>query len=75
MIHGGEYPGQSSVAFLPMIDMNPSDMSCILSTLHYVSAHARKQDQFLVITFDQPLYLKALTILQQEKDNSDLQNI
>ena len=75
MIHGGEYPGQSSVAFLPMIDMNASDMSCIFSTLHYVSAHAQKHNQFPVITFDQPLYLKAPTILQHEKDDSDLQNI
>ena len=75
LIHGGEYPGQSSVAFLPMIDMNPSDMPCILSTLHYVSARARKRNQFQVITFDQPLYWKALTIVQHKKDYSDLQNI
>lgn len=29
----GDYPGKSTVTFMPMIDMNPSDMSCINSTL------------------------------------------
>ena len=28
----GDHPGKSSVMFLPMIDMNPSDASCIYST-------------------------------------------
>jgi len=33
----GEYPGQSSVVFMPMIDLNPSDETCIYSTLLWVS--------------------------------------
>jgi len=28
----GEYPGQSSIVFMPMIDLNPSDETCIYST-------------------------------------------
>jgi hypothetical protein len=39
-VHTGPYPGQSSVKFLPMIDMNPSDMTCIQSTLDFVCSHA-----------------------------------
>ena len=35
-VHCGEHPGKSSVLFLPMIDMNASDISCIFSTLHFV---------------------------------------
>ena len=38
MIHQGSFPGQSSVLFMPMIDMNPSDKTCIYSTLHYICA-------------------------------------
>ena len=29
MVHQGSFPGQSSVMFMPMIDMNPSDKTCI----------------------------------------------
>ena len=34
----GDYPGKSTIGFMPMIDMNPSDLSCINSTLHFVSS-------------------------------------
>ena len=40
-VHKGSHPGISSVTFLPMIDMNPSDPSCIYSTLNFVSSHAQ----------------------------------
>ena len=29
-VHDGDHPGKSSVMFLPMIDMNPTDVSCIV---------------------------------------------
>ena len=31
LVHHGEYPGQSSITFLPMIDMDPTNASCIYS--------------------------------------------
>ncbi len=42
LVHKGRHPGKASVLFLPMIDLNPSDMSCIYSTLHFVAAQAEK---------------------------------
>lgn len=37
IIHQGlEHPGQSSVVFLPMIDLYSGDKTCILSTLDFV---------------------------------------
>ena len=36
MAYRGEYPGKTSVIFLPIIDLNPSDLSCIYSTMQYV---------------------------------------
>lgn len=36
----GHYPGQSCFTFLPMIDMDPTDMSCVFTTLHFLSALA-----------------------------------
>ena len=75
MVQTGEFPGQSSVIFMPMIDMNPSDMSCIYSTLKFVAKQSDKLQVTPVITFDQPLYWKAYTIVFSEPENSDLKCI
>ena len=37
LVHHGEYPGQSSITVLPMIDMDPTIASWIYSTLHFVA--------------------------------------
>ena len=37
MVHHGEYPGQCSITFLPMINMDPTIASWIYSTLHFVA--------------------------------------
>ena len=39
----GEHPGKSSVHFLPMIDLDPTNMSCVYSTLLFVVEENRKQ--------------------------------
>ncbi|XP_053404320.1 uncharacterized protein LOC128558588 [Mercenaria mercenaria] len=71
-VQKGEHPGESKVHFLPMIDMNPSDMSCIYSTLTYVAQQARLMNIDPVITFDQPLFWKAMTIITNKPDSSEL---
>lgn len=54
--HKGEHKGQSSILFLPIIDMNPSDVTCISSTLKYVSDHAKRHNDLKpTFKFDQPL--------------------
>ena len=34
MVHKGEHPGEASILFLPTIDLNPDDLTCINSTLN-----------------------------------------
>ncbi|CAG2218591.1 unnamed protein product [Mytilus edulis] len=68
----GSYPGQSNITFLPMIDLNPSDESCIYTTLHFVCKEAKKNKCTPILTFDQPLYWKAMTIVQNEPTTSSL---
>jgi hypothetical protein len=75
MLHTGQYPGQSSVLFLPMIDMNPSDPSCIYSTLKFVISQARFHGVTPILTFDQPLYWKALSIIRSQAINSDMRSV
>ena len=54
-VHQGDHPGKASVMFLPIIDMNPSDSTCIYSTLMFVSEHAQRHGVTPILTFDQPL--------------------
>lgn len=60
-------PGRSDVSFLPIIDLNPSDETCIYSTLCFVISESKKLNvQTPCITFDQPLWIKALGIIYSE---------
>ena len=74
-VHRGNHPGQSSVTFLPMIDMSSSDPTCIFSTLKFVTEHARKHNVTPIINFDQPLWWRALTLIMSEPLGSDLREI
>ena len=58
---------QSSIRFLPKIDLNTSNESCIYSTLLFVISQAKKLKVHTpCITFDQPLWLKAFNIVHAE---------
>ena len=73
--HQGEYPGKSSVIFLPMIELDPSNVTCVYSTLDFVSRHARRYDVTPILTFDQPLWWKATCIIKGEPTDSPLRQI
>jgi len=75
LVHHGTHPGKSSVVFLPMIDINPSDTTCVYSTLRYIQDHASRHNVTPIITFDQPLWWKALMIIASEPVGSELKNI
>ena len=49
--------------------------SRVYSTLKYIPDHAHHHDVTPIITFDQPLWLKALMIIVTEPVGSDLRNI
>lgn len=74
MFSSGTFPGQSSSVFFTMIDLDPSNMSCIYTTLKFVCKEASRYNKTPVITFDQPLYWKALLITRNERE-SDLNRI
>lgn len=71
----GSHPGKSQIAFLPMIDLNPTDKSYVFTTLHFISDLSQRYHLNPVITFDQPLWLKSRRILASEPDDSPLQSI
>ncbi|KAK3108216.1 hypothetical protein FSP39_003394 [Pinctada imbricata] len=75
MIHKSSHPGKSSMIFFPMIDMEPGDMSCVYSTLKFLCNEARKYSKCPIITFDQPLYWKALLIIRNEPEDASFGKI
>ena len=61
---------KAEVLFLPIIDLNPSDKTCIYSTLVYVQSQAEQLSiPTACITFDQPLWLKAVEIITERSLN------
>ena len=75
MVHTGDHPGQSSVLFLPMIDLDPGNMSCVHSTLKFIREHAARYNVAPIITFDQPLWWKSLQEIEGQPENSPLRSI
>ena len=70
-----EFPGQSTISFLPMIDMYPDDKTCILSTLQYISDLASNHNAPPVVTFDLPLLWKASQIKDEVSDTSPVRDV
>ena len=62
-ISKGTYPGKATVSMLPIINLNPNDMTCIFSTLNFITEQAKQLEIVTpVVTFDQPLWLKSAEI-------------
>lgn len=61
---GYAHPNKSTITMLPLIDLNPSDESCMYSTLLHIKDQA-KQLKIVTpcVTFDQPLWIKAVEIV------------
>ena len=62
-----QHPGKSPVVFLPIIDIAPSDKTCILSTLTFLANLAHRNHIPVIITFDQPLFWKASEIVSSSR--------
>lgn len=75
LLSKGKYPGKSEVIFLPMVDMDPNDMTCVHSTLRYIFKLCLKIKAIPVITFDLPLFLKAYIVIMSLPDDDELKQI
>ena len=64
-----KYP-KDTIVFLPIINLDPSDMSCILSTITFLADLAEKHSLPPIITFDQPLYWKSNKIIAECTDST-----
>ena len=69
-VSNGDHLPNSTITLLPVIDLNPSDYTCIYSTLLFVIDQFKKL--YIItpsITFDQPLWLKATEIVIEKSLN------
>ena len=71
-VHQDPHPGKAAITFLPMIDMNPNDMSCVYSTLRFVATECKRHEVTPILTFDQPLWWKGQLIIANEPAGGDL---
>lgn len=63
----------SHINCLPFINEPPSQLTTINTALHYAVTESRKLKQKICfVTFDQPLYFKARTIVAQDKELKDV---
>ena len=59
----GDYPGKSHTQLLPIIDLDPNNLSCIFSTLLFVVKQAKHLNvKTPCMTFDLPLWHKSSEI-------------
>jgi hypothetical protein len=66
----GNHAKASDIRMQPIIDLNPNDLSCIYSTLMFIAKDAEKLHiKTPAVTFDQPLWLKAVNIVNCHKLN------
>ena len=66
----GQHNGVSEVMLLPILDLNSCDVSCIYSTLCFIVSQAELLNIVTpCLTFDQPLWLKVVEIIQSSSMN------
>ena len=64
VVSSGDNPGKSVVHMLPIIDFDPNDISYIYSTLSFIIQQSQELElQTPIVTFDQPLWIKANEIV------------
>ena len=60
---------------MPMIDMDPTNLSCIYSTLKFVAMQEANQGCVPILTFDQPLFWKASKIVGSEQNDNCVKSV
>lgn len=67
---------QTTTTPLPFINLDPGNLSTIYTALCFTASQCRQLNQCIVfVTFDQPLYIKAVTMVKSENSSSELSKI
>lgn len=60
---------------IPFIDIDPNNLSLVFTALCFAAEQCSRNKQSCIVTFDQPLFLKAMEIVAGSEASSDLSNI
>ena len=71
----GDQMDPASFIFLPFINMDPKDLTCIESTLHYFADYCQKYGITPIVTFDRQLWNEAFKLIKSKPDTNLLKNI
>ena len=72
---GSLHPGKTSNTFVPLIDLTPSDATCVRSTIEYAPAYACRHDITAVLILDQQLWWIAYIIIEDQPLESALRQL
>ena len=65
-----DHPTSSTIFMMPLIDLQPSNPTCILSTLVFIEDQCKQYGVMTpCVTFDQPLWAKATAIIEEQQLN------
>jgi hypothetical protein len=70
-----KHPRISEVVFLPLIDLSANSDSCVFSTLTFLAEQAIRYYKTPIVTFDQPIYWKAMMIIANSDYSSPIRQI
>ena len=59
----GDYPSKVSVNMFLIIDVDPTNLFCIYSTLNFIADISKELQTTPIVSFDKPMWLKATEIL------------
>ena len=64
------HPSSSTIFMMPLLDLEPSNPTCIFSTLLFIEEQSRLSGaNTSCVTFDQPLWAKATAIVEEQNLN------
>lgn len=65
----------SQVIAIPFIRLNPGNLSTLYSALSFAANQSLLHNQCCIVTFDQPLYMKASEIVAAADENTDISKV
>ncbi|GBM68502.1 hypothetical protein AVEN_144208-1 [Araneus ventricosus] len=63
---------KSAVIPLPFVNLQPSNPTSINTSLRFAAEECRKRQQRCIVTFDHPLFIKAMNIVSQVNETDEL---
>ncbi|GBM54180.1 hypothetical protein AVEN_64526-1 [Araneus ventricosus] len=66
---------KSAVILLAFVNLQPSNPTLIKTCLRFAAEKFRKRQQSCIVTFDQPLFIKAMDIVSQADEIDELSKV